>query len=327
MMVLAIDVGRTALRAAVFTDGARGPSVQLDSGATLSDPDGARRVVRAVETALRALGNDAAPALDTMVVAAAGAITRPDHVEAAADALVVHVRQDVVVTTDVVAAHAGALAGRPGVVIAAGTGAVAFAIDGQGGAKLVDGAGYLVGDAGSGFTVGRAGLAAALRHHDGRPGGSHRLASAAEEQFGPLDDLAGKLHGSTSPARNVASFAPAVAQAARDDDPVAVAIWRDAVRDLADTAIAACRTLPEQDRRVAVTGSLFDLTDLVAEPFSATVTAGAPGISVRAAPSDATTGAASLADAPAGIYENLLLRRSSSHQARYRGSAAHSRNS
>lgn len=315
MTILSIDVGRTALRAAVFTEDARGPSVRLDSGATLSDADGARRVARVVHSALRALG-DAVTPLDTVVVAAAGALSRPDQAEAFANTLAADERvgRGVVVTTDVIAAHAGALGGRTGVVIAAGTGAVACAIDAEGRVRVVDGAGYLVGDAGGGFTIGRAGLAAALRHHDGRPGGSARLASAAEEQFGPLGELAGNLHGGPSPVRTVASFVPAVADAARDRDPVAEAIWRDAVCDLADTAIAACETLPPPDRRVAVTGSLFDLTDLVAEPFSAAVRAAAPGMTVHAARADATTGAAHLADEPAGIYEDLLLRRRSSHQ-------------
>lgn len=321
MSVLAIDVGRTALRAAVFTDGARGSSIRLDSGATLSDPDGPRRVARGVETALRALGDDPTADVGTIVVAAAGAVSRPDHAEALADALVALERPghpEIVVTTDVFAAHAGALGGRPGVVIAAGTGAVACAIDAKGGVRLVDGAGYLIGDAGSGFAVGRAGLAAALRHHDGRPGGSARLASAAADRFGPLGELPGKVHGGPSPVRTVASFVPSVADAARAGDPVAAAIWRDAVCDLAETAIAACEALPEPDRRVAVTGSLFDLTDLVAEPFSTAVTAAAPDTTVRAAAADATTGAARFADPPAGIYEDLLLRRPSSHPARRR---------
>ena len=40
-----------------------------------------------------------------------------------------------------------------------------------------------------------------------------------------------------------------------------------------DTAMAACRAIAGQDRRVAVTGSLFDLTRLVCDPFSATMAA------------------------------------------------------
>jgi N-acetylglucosamine kinase-like BadF-type ATPase len=115
----------------------------------------------------------------------------------------------------------------------------------------------------------------------------------------------------------VASFAPAVAQAARDGDPAAAAIWRDAVSELADTAMAACRALADRDRRVVVTGSLFDLTDLVTDPFSVTMAARQPGVVVRRATGDAVVGAARLAAGPAGVYENLLFRRPSSRDGRH----------
>jgi len=311
MKILAIDVGRTAVRAVIFADATRGPSVQLDSGATLADPDGPRRVVASVETVLRAFGKDATTGLSHVVVAAAGAFARPDHAGALAGELVArHVASaEVVVTTDVVAAHAGALAGQAGVVLAAGTGAVACAIDARGTMTLVDGAGYLIGDAGSGYAVGRAGLDAAIRHHDGRPGASAGLAPLAEEQFGPLGQLAGRLQGMPGHARAVASFAPAVARAARDGDQVALAIWHDAVCELADTALTAAWALPESDRRIAVTGSLFDLNDLVAEPFLATVASRDSGVTVRRATGDAVLGASRLAGGPASGYESLLLRR------------------
>ncbi|HEX5996695.1 MAG TPA: BadF/BadG/BcrA/BcrD ATPase family protein [Jiangellales bacterium] len=314
MTVLAADAGRTSFRAAVFADGTRRASVKLDSGATLADDGGAARLLRLLDAAIRALGDAAIGELERLVVAAAGAIFRPAQAERLADALAKagYADQEVVVTTDIVAAHSGALDGRSGVVLAAGTGAVAFGVSGSGNTALVDGAGYLIGDAGSGFAVGRAGLAAAMRHHDGRPGGSKRLARLAVDQFGPLAELPGRLHGDSAPAREVASFAPAVAQAARDGDPTAAAIWRDAVAELADTAMAACRALGDQERRVALTGSLFDLADLVTGPLSVTLAARQPGVVVRRATADAVVGAARLATRPAGVYENLLFRRPSS---------------
>lgn len=317
MNVLAIDVGRTAFRSAFFSGDARGASVRLDNGATLADVEGVTRLVELLDMSLRALGSDAVTDLDVIVVAAAGAIFRPAQAEALAEAVAGrgYAGREVVVTTDIVAAHAGALSGQAGVVLAAGTGAVALCIDGAGRHRLVDGAGYLIGDAGSGFTIGRAGLAAAMRHHDGRPGGSARLATLAAERFGPLAELPGRLHGDVAPARAVASFAPAVATAARAGDEIAAAIWRDAVSHLADTATAAGAGLPRQDRRIALTGSLFDITDLVTEPFTVTMAARLPGVSVRRAIGDAVVGAARMADRPAGVYENLLLRRASRQSA------------
>ena len=301
-------------RTAVFSDGVQGAGVRLDNGTTLADDDGADRVVELLESALRTLGDSAVQDLEHVVVAAAGALYRPAMAEALVRALSEggYVKGEVVVTTDVVAAHAGALHNQPGVVLSAGTGAGAFGVDGSGATTLVDGAGYLIGDAGSGFSVGRAGLAAALRHCDGRRGGSELLARFAAEQYGPLAELPGRVHADIAPACVVASFAPAVARAARDGDVVAIAIWRKAVTELVDTATAACFALPEQDRRIAVTGGLFDLDDLVTEPFSVTMAARAPGVAVRRAAGDAMAGAARLVDRPAGVYEDLLLRRPSS---------------
>jgi hypothetical protein len=91
-------------------------------------------------------------------------------------------------------------------------------------------------------------------------------------------------------------------------DPVAVSIWQGAVSDLADTAVAACDALPPADQRIAVTGSLFELTDLVTDPFTVTMTARKPGVTVRRAAGDALTGAALMAERPADRYETLVFR-------------------
>ncbi|WP_275092119.1 BadF/BadG/BcrA/BcrD ATPase family protein, partial [Microbacterium sp. K36] len=65
-----------------------------------------------------------------------------------------------------VTAHAGALDGAAGVLLIAGTGAVALGVD-PSGARLVDGWGPELGDFGSGSWLGREALRAVLRAHDG----------------------------------------------------------------------------------------------------------------------------------------------------------------
>ncbi len=84
------------------------------------------------------------------------------------------------VSDDAVTAHLGALGGEPGVVIVAGTGAIALAVDEV--AARADGWGTRLGDDGGGYWIGRAGLAAALRAHDGR-GGSRELLARAMARF------------------------------------------------------------------------------------------------------------------------------------------------
>lgn len=307
--ILAVDAGRTHCRAAVFTVAAgggleRGESVTRASEATAVDPDGPARVAATITRTVADLpdpGQDDA----ILAVSAAGALRRP-----AATALAGALAQtwgEVVVAGDVVAAHAGAFGGAPGVVLALGTGAIALAVGADGRHAVVDGAGYLVGDAGGGFAVGRAGLAAAIRHADGRAGGSAPLAAAAAARYGcPVAEVPYLLHTAADPARRVASFAEEVAAVARSGDPVAAAIWRDAVAELAETVLAAGAAVPDAGDRVALVGALFTLDDLLTGPLRERLAARRPAVTVRVDPGDALLGAARLAHLPAGPYRPLI---------------------
>lgn len=146
------------------------------------------------------------------------------------------------VAGDVVIAHAGALGGRAGVVVAAGTGAVALGAN-SGGTARADGCGHLLGDAGSGYWIGRRGIDAALRAADGR-GGSPLLARLAESHLGALSTLPARLTASDDAVAVVAAFAEHVAVAAyTGGDEVARAIWWEAAGELALTAAACARAL------------------------------------------------------------------------------------
>lgn len=331
--VLAVDAGRTNCRAAVFHTSdsgelVRGRAVTVPSPATLVDPDGPARVAGTVAAALAELVETAGPGAglapgSPLAVAAAGALRRP-ATAARAEAFAAQLRDQLaarfpeqpaarpgagglVVAGDVVAAHAGAFGGEPGVVLALGTGAIALAAGPGGQHAVVDGAGYLLGDAGSGFAVGRAGLAAAVRHADGRPGGSAALAAAAAARFGPVPEVPYALHSTADPARQVASFAADVAAAAREGEPVAAAIWRDAVAELAETVVAAAAAVTAAGRRVALVGTLFALDDLLTGPLSARLRQRLPDSTVQVGSGDALAGAAALAVAPAGTYQELVV--------------------
>ena len=140
--------------------------------------------------------------------------------------------QRVAVTSDAVIAHAGALNGQPGVVLIAGTGVVALAIDADGALCTADGWGPWLGDEGGGGWIGAAGLRAALRAHDGR-GPSTVLLDAARARFGAPETWPTQLTGAAA----LASFAPDVLAA--DGDAAALAIVNAAADALAATARAA----------------------------------------------------------------------------------------
>jgi len=198
---------------------------------------------------------------------------------------------EIVLGSDVLTSHLGALDGAPGVVAAVGTGTVVLGIDGRGAWHRVDGWGPWVGDHGSGLDVGRRGLVAAMATADARRGGSSALAEAARRRFGPLDRLPARIYADANPTALVASFSPDVAAAARDGDEVALGIWEHAADAVADAIVAAADAV-FADGPVAVSwaGSLLELDDLLREPVRARLREHRPDLVLRPPAGDALQG-------------------------------------
>jgi N-acetylmuramic acid 6-phosphate etherase len=233
-VILAVDLGKTYCRAAaggLRAEGAGAPGLAAPGG------------VRAAEAAILAVARELGP-VDEVIVGAAGALAAPDAARALGDALLASLRAErVAVTGDAVIAHAGALDGKPGVVLIAGTGVVALAIGADGTLRIADGWGPWLGDEGGGAWIGAAGLRAALRAHDGR-GPSTTLLDAALTRFGAPETWPAQLTGGAV----LASFAPDVLAA--EGDAAALAIVSAAAEALAATARAA------GDGPVAMVGGL-----------------------------------------------------------------------
>jgi N-acetylglucosamine kinase-like BadF-type ATPase len=166
-----------------------------------------------------------------------------------------------VVVSDAVANLIGAVGDlRPGAVVAAGSGAVAFGSDFGEVWHRVDGWGHVLGDVGSGAWLGLEGLRAALRADDALAGGSQRLLGAAVERFGPTPTWPRQLMAAPDAPEQLASFAPVVSAAAEPlpagagepaaanpvaPDPVAADICRRAGRGLAEALLAAAAGLAQ----------------------------------------------------------------------------------
>ncbi|MEV7578451.1 MULTISPECIES: BadF/BadG/BcrA/BcrD ATPase family protein [unclassified Microbacterium] len=207
-----------------------------------------------VEAALTAILPllDGVERIDTLGVGAAGAWFAPEAAAELAAALAARTGARVAVASDVVTAHAGALDGAAGVLLIAGTGAVALGVD-PSGARLVDGWGPELGDFGSGSWLGREALRAVLRAHDGLAAPT-ALTAALAAPVGPPSAVQAWLAADGALARRLATLAPLVLAAAADDDPVARGIVDEAVRLLAATTAAAAG--PTAD--VALHGGLTD---------------------------------------------------------------------
>ncbi|MEV0479172.1 BadF/BadG/BcrA/BcrD ATPase family protein [Streptomyces sp. NPDC050508] len=297
---LAVDSGGSGLRVVVGEVGSGRRSGPLSSGEPVRT--GARGIdaghlmeqlvpmVRTLADKAEAFG---VAEVGTAVIGAAGLATLGDGLRAELpDALAREFGvRTVALAADAVTAYVGALGARPGAVVAAGTGLIAIGTD-LTGWRRADGWGHLLGDCGGGAWIGRAGLEAALRAHDGRDGGSGPLLTCAEEQFGPMPGLPGKLYPRPDRPAVLASFAPRVARCA-PDDPVAAGILRAAARHMVESAAAVCPATGEP--QVALTGGLFKMGDPLLVPLHEELAKRLPHARLVAAEGDPLDGAVRIA--------------------------------
>lgn len=224
--------------------------------------------------------------IDSIGVGAAGAWAAPDAAAALSRLLADETGSRVAVTSDVVSAHAGALQGAPGTLLIAGTGAAALGVDADG-VRLVDGWGPDLGDLGSGSWIGREGVRATLRARDAL-GAATVLGETLRAHIAPAPDPITWLAGDVPTARQLATVAPLVLDAAASGDAVATDIVADALRLLTASAVAAS----DRSFDVAIHGGLTEHPWFRAELERALTAAGRR---IVPAVGDALDGAALLA--------------------------------
>jgi glucosamine kinase len=299
--LLAVDGGQSGLRMALVENG-RAVRIAGAAGFSHGSGDDALAVATAVSEARAALALDVPVARVCLGLTGAPA----DAERRARLAAILSSRLDgaaVALGPDMVTAHAGALAGEPGVVVAAGTGAVAFGIGGDGRAHRADGLGHLLGDDGSGFAIGRDGVRAALRAREER-GPATALLDAADAFLGGLAGIAQRIYTSPAPVRDLAAFAPEVGRVARAGDAVARAIWDEAARALAITAASVLQRTGAT--ALSHAGRLFGERELLLEPFLAGIAERCPEADYRPPLGDPLAGAVRLVSGGLGPYAPLM---------------------
>ena len=241
-----VDLGKTGCRAL-----ASGGAAAEGAGAPgLADPGGVELALDAVRRVVAAATSDT-PA--GVCVGAAGAMAAPEEADRLARLLAEALPGcRVTVTSDVVIAHAGALGGAPGAVLAVGTGAVALGVDAGGRRTTVDGWGPWLGDDGGGAWIGREALRAVLRARESR-GPETTLTRAAEERYG---DLA-RLPRTLQTASGTGAFVPDVLAAADAGDETARDVLERAADAWSELGLAAMRAAGEPT--LVVVGGLADV--------------------------------------------------------------------
>jgi N-acetylglucosamine kinase-like BadF-type ATPase len=295
MLVAGIDAGQSSTHAviadaslAILGRGEAGPADEVD------EPPSSRRCAdaceRAVTAAFTAAGLDPATPLHAVVIGLSGyeGTLRGERPQfGAARVEIVH---------DAPIALAGAIERRPGVVVIAGTGSVAYGEGVDGAHVRVGGYGFVFGDDGSAFALARTALARALVAYDA--GGTSRIGDAAPPFFNlpDLPSIAAGFYARTITRAAVASFARVVIDAARLGDAHADALLEDAAQALALLAAIAIQRLETGPATVPVAfiGGMMANDDFHARAAHA-LRALAPTARAVAAQADPATGAARMA--------------------------------
>lgn len=280
IVYLGIDGGGTQTRCLaadqegnILGQGLAGPSNCLAVGTGAA----AAAVMAAAERALAEAGRSMSD-VAAVCVGLAGAGRPKEQAEVRA-ALSFPPAARVQVVPDARIALAGALGGRPGVIVIAGTGSIAFGLNSKGETLRAGGWGWLLGDQGSGLDLGRSALKAALAALDGtgretvlRKRVCSALGIASPDQAVP------KIYADVAAARGLmASLAPLVTEAAEEGDAVALEILSEAGRSLAHLAAAVLRRLDVSGAPVAGVGGVFTNCRHLQEAFAAAVAQEAPG--------------------------------------------------
>ena len=173
------------------------------------------------------------------------------------------------VVDDMRVAYRSAFDPGEGILVYAGTGAVAFHLAPDGKTERAGGHGYLIDDAGGGYWIGRRALAALVRAQDeGREAGA--LGQELGNAMGALDWEHVRRHVYGGGRAAVAALTPAVAKAAARDDSVATAILSSAGEELARLARVLIQRLG-REQPVALAGGASRASPLIFSHFRASL--------------------------------------------------------
>jgi glucosamine kinase len=203
-----------------------------------------------------------------------------------------------VVESDARCALEGALNGKPGLVVIAGTGSIVLGKDAKGKIYRAGGWGRLIGDEGSGYAVGTEALRAVAKSFD-RYGDKTKLRILFEEKYGfsTQEKIIDALYKEKF---DVASLAPDVIEAASKGDLVSKTILTNASRDLVHLINAVLAKMKKDSKitskkLLSFTGNLLINDNWYSRKMRSIVRREVFSVSFHAAESSPVVGAAVMA--------------------------------
>jgi N-acetylglucosamine kinase-like BadF-type ATPase len=210
-----------------------------------------------------------------------------------------------IVNDALIALEAGAPA-RPGVVIIAGTGSIAYGRNARNQAARAGGWGYVLGDEGSGYWIGRAALRAVLREAD-RRGPATALTGLLLRHYGAAraQDLIHEVYNQAMRPSAIAALAQFVMRAFAEGDDVAAAILQAAADELEAAGLSVARRLDlvGMDVPFVLAGGMFRAVPWLDDELTRRLPLAAPRSRTVRLETEPATGAVRLALAEArGAY-------------------------
>ena len=253
MDILAVDGGGSGCRGALSRR--QSPFVRIARRDAVNyHAVGAGRAEQSLTSLLLSLTGGAATKVKSAVFGLAGLDTEADRIVltslvqrslAAAD-----IQADAIcLDNDVLVTLRGETGGGAGIIVAAGTGSIAWGLAADGRTARAGGWGYRVGDEGSGYDLGRQALSHVLHVYDGRSEYSP-LAAAVLAELGVADapSLLDWVYGPDFSVQRTAALAAVVMRLAETGEWAAKAIVSAGARQLTSAALAVFRRLELCDR-------------------------------------------------------------------------------
>jgi N-acetylglucosamine kinase-like BadF-type ATPase len=151
---------------------------------------------------------------------------------------------DTAIVSDAASALAGGTGCRPGVVVIAGTGSIAYGENRLGETARAGGWGWRLGDEGSGYTIGLKAIMAALRAQDGRgPETVLKQKIVSHLALGSIEDIIDWVYEPGREPRDIAYLVPLVREAEAEGDEAAALVLAEAGAELGFVANAVIRRL------------------------------------------------------------------------------------
>ncbi|HXL03986.1 MAG TPA: BadF/BadG/BcrA/BcrD ATPase family protein [Bacillota bacterium] len=245
-LVIAIDAGGTKTDCLIGTTQGEilAKSVSGPANYQLVGIDGVLRVISELLRATDDYWSHERHGFEVMWIGIAG-VDRPGEREQVAMSLRnLGAASKVIVDNDAMIALASGTMGKPGIVVIAGTGSIAFGVNGEGKRTRAGGWGYILGDEGSAYYIGHSALNQVTRAQDGR-GQPTLLAQAIIDHFGidSIDGLVGLAYTGKLDRIDIAGLSPLVAEAAKEGDETACRILDSAGAELGIAAGAVAKAL------------------------------------------------------------------------------------